>query len=347
MSDTIPQNQTHPNPPQEPRTDFYTYMLIRSDLNLPFYIGKGCKNRIEAHERNARNHQEDCNHRVCNTIRKLWREGYEVIRERVADNISEESAFELEKFFVSMGLIYNWPLTNHTDGGEGVSGYRWTDEQRKMRQEVARREMELHPDRHTRFAYSNTGRVIPPDELAKRTKGISKAWSDPNLREEKSKVSKALWQDENFRARVKEGQSDPDVRKKMGDRIRGKHNDDLAKIYEGFISPNGVIYENVFNLHTFCQEHNLQISNMCEVASGKQYAHKGWRAYPLREEPPKKPMPPKTPYSGFVSPDGQVFHVTSTLKDFCKEHGLTLGAMSNVNAGKWPAHKGWTKYNPS
>jgi hypothetical protein len=170
--------------------------------------------------------------------------------------------------------------------------------------------------------------------------------SDPEVKQIYSKARKKLWQEENFRAKQMARFEDPNVRKSMGDHIRGQHYDALAKTYEGFVSPDGTVYESVFNLHTFCQEHNLQISNMCEVASGKQYAHKGWRAYPLREAPAKKLMTPKTPYTGFVSPDGQICHVTSTLKAFCQEHGLTLGAMSSVNAGKWPSHKGWTKYTP-
>jgi hypothetical protein len=332
-------------PQKQPRQDFYTYRLIRSDTGLPFYVGKGCKARIEAHETNARKHS-DCNHRVCNTIRKLWREGYEVIKEKIADNITEKSAFILEKLYVSLGSIYGWNLVNHTDGGEGVSGYRWTEEQRIMRREVALREIALHPERHARFQEGRINRFASPEEIQKRTEKVSKAWSDKTKRKEKGEVTKALWQDEDFRAKQMGRFEDPDVCKSMGDHIRGKHYDALAKTYPGFISPDGITYENVFNLHTFCQEHDLQISNMCEVASGKQYAHKGWRAYPLREEPVRKPSPPKIPYTGFVNPDGQVFQVTSTLKAFCQEHGLTLGAMSNVNAGKWPSHKGWTKYNP-
>lgn len=341
MDIIVPQS----TPQEQPRKDFYTYRLIRSDTGLPFYVGKGCKERIKAHERNAGTHK-DCTHRLCRTIRKLWNEGHKVIREKIAENITEASAFALERLYVSLGAIYGWDLVNHTNGGEGVSGYRWTEEQRKMRREVILREIALHPDRHARFVTSSKGRVHSHEEIQKRVQKAKVTFSDPRWKQQQSEATMKQWQDEEIRARRIAGHSTPEVRKKMGDRLRGKANDDLAKTYPGFVSPDGTIYKDVFNLHTFCQEHNLQISNMCEVASGKQYAHKGWRAYPLSEAPIKKPKPPKIPYTGFVSPDGQIYHVTSTLKAFCQEHGLTLGAMSHVNAGKWPSHKGWTKHNP-
>lgn len=339
-------NPVLPQKEQSIRSDFFTYRLVRSDTGLPFYIGKGCGRRDRAHEENAKNHRKDCNHRVCNTIRKLWREGHRVIRERIAENITEASAFALEKFYVSLGAVYGWDLCNHTDGGEGVSGYRWTEEQRAMRREVVRREMALHPERHARFIASNIGRARTKEEQLKRNEIAARVWSDPELKQMQKERMEALWQDEEFRAKRKAALEDPEVRSRINANRRGKPNDGLAKTYPGFISPLGIIHEQVSNLHTFCKEHNLQVSCMCLVAQGKQYAHKGWTCYPPIEKPTKKPMPPKTAYTGFVGPDGQVYHVTTSLKDFCKEHDLTLGAMSSVNAGKWDSHKGWTKYQP-
>jgi hypothetical protein len=304
----------NPAPSQERqiRKDFYTYRLIRSDTCLPFYIGKGQKSRITAHISNAKHHG-NCNHRVCNTIRKLWREGYEVIHEKIAEGITEKSALALEKFYIALGGIYGWPLVNLTLGGE------------------------IGP----------TGRVYSAEERQKRGKSLAKAMANPEVKQTYSRARKKLWQNEEFRAKRKAALDAPEIRKKMGDRIRGKANDDLAKTYPGFISPDGTVYKDVFNLHTFCQEHNLQISNMCLVAQGKQYAHKGWTCYPPIEKPAKKAPAPKFPYTGFVSPhDGKVYHVTSTLKDFCKEHGLNPGAMSYVNSKVYHSYKGWTKYNP-
>lgn len=46
----------------------------------------------------------------------------------------------------------------------------------------------------------------------------------------------------------------------------------------------------------------------------------------------------------FVSPDGQRVHVIG-LNEFCREHGLIAGKMSDVTNGKRKHHKGWTRYN--
>src|SRR5256885_2187727 len=111
-----PQKVTNTPQEQQVRSDYYTYRLVRSDTMLPFYIGKGFRERMWDHESNAQCHK-DCNHRICNTIRKLWREGHSVIQEKIAEGITEASAFALEKFYISLGAAYGWPLVNHTRGG--------------------------------------------------------------------------------------------------------------------------------------------------------------------------------------------------------------------------------------
>ena len=49
----------------------------------------------------------------------------------------------------------------------------------------------------------------------------------------------------------------------------------MAKVYSGFIDPNGnkVIIK---NLHNFCKQNNLNQGTMSCVASGKKKQHKGW-----------------------------------------------------------------------
>jgi hypothetical protein len=347
VASVIPQNTQKTSQEKQVRSDFYCYRLIRNDLNVPFYVGKGVKARIEAHEMNARNHEKDCNHRVCNTIRKLWREGHRVIREKIAEGITEASAFALEQFYVSLGMVYGWPLCNHTNGGEGVSGYRWTEEQRKMRQEVVRREMELHPDRHARFQEARANKVFSAEEIQRRNESVARAWSDPELKKAQSERVRQQWQDEDIRAKRMAGMEDPGIRKRMGDHFRGKTNPGTAKTYSGFIGPDDTIYENVTNLCQFSRDQDIALGSLRLVASGKQYEHKGWRRFPLEERPEKKIAGPRNVYTGFVSPhDGQVYTITTTLKDFCQEHGLSPDCMYNVNVGIQSIHKGWTKYQP-
>jgi group I intron endonuclease len=50
-----------------------------------------------------------------------------------------------------------------------------------------------------------------------------------------------------------------------------------AKLYDGFVSPDGIEYRAVHNLAAFCREHGLLNSKMGQVATGKRKQHKGWR----------------------------------------------------------------------
>ena len=60
---------------------------------------------------------------------------------------------------------------------------------------------------------------------------------------------------------------------------RGRPMNALAKTYEGFVSPDGVVYRDVFNLSEFCRIHNLNCSHMNKVNSGKAKSCKGWTKY--------------------------------------------------------------------
>jgi hypothetical protein len=95
---------------------FYTYLLMRPDGTV-FYVGKGKGYRIDDHERDARNGIES---HKCRVIRKIWEQGGQVIKERVAFFDEEEDAYALEILLIAFFGREN--LTNSTDGGEGGSG---------------------------------------------------------------------------------------------------------------------------------------------------------------------------------------------------------------------------------
>jgi len=95
----------------------------------PFYIGKGIKGRIKNHFQKG--HLLDGSHKS-NVINKILIEGYEPDIIKIKEGLSEESALELEiKMIKLIGRFDEGlgPLTNKTNGGEGISGYKWTEEQ--------------------------------------------------------------------------------------------------------------------------------------------------------------------------------------------------------------------------
>lgn len=101
---------------------FFTYILVSSISNEPFYVGKGCGTRDYDHERYAR---AGLSTFVCNKIRKIWREGGTVIHYYPFE---DEYVAELEAVSMEIRLIKHYgrcdlntgTLANLTDGGEGA-----------------------------------------------------------------------------------------------------------------------------------------------------------------------------------------------------------------------------------
>lgn len=102
----------------------------------PFYIGKGFNNRINIHIKEAKQIIENDieptgNKHKLNTIIKIINNGFEPIRIKLYENISDFSACRAERYFINLIGRYDLnegPLTNMTDGGDGLSGYKHTDE---------------------------------------------------------------------------------------------------------------------------------------------------------------------------------------------------------------------------
>lgn len=102
------------------RSDFYVYVHLRADNMEPFYVGKGSADRAY-----RKNHRSKWWERTVNKY------GYII---KIVDNdLYEHEAFELEEFLIQeLGRkdLKLGTLLNLTDGGDGISGYRFTPEQR-------------------------------------------------------------------------------------------------------------------------------------------------------------------------------------------------------------------------
>ena len=86
--------------------------------DTPFHVGKGCFRRFK--QVSDRNQKWK---RIANK--------YGFTHEIVQDNMSEEDAFLLEMWLIAKFRHEGYDLANLTDGGEGNSGYRHTEAQRK------------------------------------------------------------------------------------------------------------------------------------------------------------------------------------------------------------------------
>ena len=101
---------------------YYVYTYAKPDGTI-FYVGKGSGYRINTHENMARKGDDSYRSRV---IRKVWREGGEVRKEKVFETDDEQEAFDYERMLTrEIGLAY---LTNAVEGGGGTSGWRHSEE---------------------------------------------------------------------------------------------------------------------------------------------------------------------------------------------------------------------------
>lgn len=94
---------------------FYTYLHLRESDSKPFYVGKGQGKRAWAH-RNRNLHWK-------NTVAK---HGLKV--EICAEWPTEAEAFEHERFLIACFRDMGHNLVNLTDGGEGPSGMKCSEE---------------------------------------------------------------------------------------------------------------------------------------------------------------------------------------------------------------------------
>lgn len=134
-------------------TRFYTYKLIDPKTNLPFYIGKGTKDRmfdhVNLHDKQYKNMSHN-NGLLKNKTKKVLRESGHIKYQRYLCS-SEQQAFDIEKKLIAKygrRDIKTGILCNMTNGGEGVSGA-IRDEQWREKQRAARANHGSFVDRYT------------------------------------------------------------------------------------------------------------------------------------------------------------------------------------------------------
>jgi hypothetical protein len=113
---------------------YYTYLHLRGDSRIPFYVGKGRHKRAW-----DKRHRNPHWHGVVNKV------GYEVqVVKRFAD---EAMAFECERLLIRCYREVGIELANYTDGGDGPSGLKHSEETRRRLSQIARDRARNHPNR--------------------------------------------------------------------------------------------------------------------------------------------------------------------------------------------------------
>lgn len=285
---------------------FYVYCYVDSTKErtkylgydipgLPFYIGKGCGERLNRHIVDAKS--EFCKKLPKHyKILKMLREENEPLVIILKDNLSEKEAFDLEKLLIlTIGRkdLKKGPLLNCTNGGEGESQIPWNKGKEGY-----------HIPGHSEKFIGNKNPFYGRHHSQETKKHISEANKGKSFRkgshhseESKLKMSqskKGMYLGEKnpmYGKKVENFMTDDAIsemnRKRSenfkGDKNPSKRKDVQKKISDAksktwkITSPEGdtIIYKG--NLRKFCEEHNLVVQLLRAVAQGKRENYKNWK----------------------------------------------------------------------
>ena len=174
---------------------FYVYVHSRLSSGEPFYVGKGSDTR--AFDKVRRNERWK---------RIVAKDGGRFLN-YIVKNVDEELAFLVEEEMIDKYRQLEVKLANFTDGGEGMSGYRFTDEQRARRSELKKGNK------------NNLGRKATPETRARMSAAQKARTSWPKLSDEHKKKISEFHSGNKWRLGQK---SSEETRKKLSAVKKGK-----------------------------------------------------------------------------------------------------------------------------
>lgn len=170
---------------------YYVYIWIRLDKNVVFYVGKGSGNRYK--DMSMRNKY------FLNVVNKVGKDNIDI--KIIEDNLTENEAFEKEKYYITYYKETGHPLTNLSDGGEGSSGWyeKLTDEEKLQHKEISKSFLGKTHTEETKKKMSKAMKGLKHnfskeglESLRKSAKQRDPYWKGKHLSEEaKKKISDA------------------------------------------------------------------------------------------------------------------------------------------------------------
>ena len=248
----------------------------------PIYIGKGKGIRPRRHLTLYKSN----NNRFYSKLSSIINNGVEPIYINIKDTLSEVEAFEYEKYFIKLiGRIENGgTLTNLSDGGEGQSGFKFSDES-KRKMSLARKGRKMGPMSDAaklKISICNKGRIcINKGKKLEDIVGITKA-SIIKLKLSKSASERVGEKNPMFGKKHKEdsiNKMKENTIKLFGDDNPsfGRERKESEKVYDSWEltdkEGNVVVID---NLNKFCRENGLNASCMRDLYYGTAKSHKQW-----------------------------------------------------------------------
>jgi len=268
----------------------------------PFYIGKGSGKRCYNHI--TRMLEKRYNPIKGNKISRIQKECLkDPIIIKFKDGLSHKDAYLLEEDMIkTIGRIdkNTGPLTNLTDGGDGVSNV--SDKTKQKLREWVRTD-----GYKEKIRQSMLGKKLPKETVdkIKETKIKNGTWDSPVGNEYSAKdfvivtptndvlyinnlkkFCKNHYLKYNMMRRVVDGYRNHHKGYKVSsiitdEEIEKMKNIKILRNTTGYylISPDGKKYK-CYNLKEFCKEHNLSRTNICKAyRNNKKY--KGWKCFPI------------------------------------------------------------------
>lgn len=280
------------------RNNFYVYVYLDSRkpgrfeysnfcfLYQPFYVGKGSGRRCNYHLNEAKNKNSKLiNKSNINKIKSILKDGFEPFIEKIYINISENEAYLKEVELISeIGRkdLKNGPLTNLTSGGDGTSGYVFTDEDKiKMSNAQKNGNHYLKLNGHSeeskkKLSKSKIGDKNPMYGKKSHNSGMS-------LEERYGEIKAEKIKNKLIESHIGKKFSE-ETKLKMSLKRKGKP---LSGNFKGnpktfiFIDPDKKEYKVTGNFDKFCKENELLIHIFKKIIQNKRKNKfwNGWTVY--------------------------------------------------------------------
>lgn len=295
----------------------------------PFYVGKGKDGRKTDHLNEAKRNYTEGNQLKLNVIRKIWKEGLEPIIIVYKDNLTEDEA--IYQFEIPMIAAIGrrdkklGPLTNLTDGGEGVSGYVYTEERKRI-QSINLKKFYENPANKEKQRQRNIETNGRPEVRLKNSISTKRFYENPENRKKASEIQKEV-------------QNRPEVKEKV--RLASIGNKYGCHEFTVFY-PNGdeIICSDIPAL---CEKYDLTFATMSAIRNGATLvSHKGFRCCRVGEEEKMKKLWAESAKDRYcvIDPTGKVYRCRN-LAGFSKDKGLDPKIMAKVARGDWLDYNGW------
>lgn len=181
----------------ETEQKFFVYVDFKEDDGKPFYVGKGSEHRVKDLQRNI--------------VHERIKRKHGMVRRILFETLSEQEAFQKEIQLIQelkTHIDFGEGGANFTLGGEGISGYKYSEEQRE-----ARKKKLEDPEYRKKLSELSKKMWEDPEHIEK----IKKKYEDPEYKEKMSESLKKLWEDPEHKEKIKKKREDPGYRKKLSE----------------------------------------------------------------------------------------------------------------------------------